>query len=62
MSAAMFTISYSEGLLVSILSGAAWDIAGNAAFAFLPIAIAALPLLVVPWFIPFHRTHGGAAH
>jgi CP family cyanate transporter-like MFS transporter len=55
MSAAMFTISYSEGLLVSILSGAAWDIAGNAAFAFLPIAIAALPLLIVPWFIPFGR-------
>lgn len=57
MSAAMFTISYSEGLLVSILSGAAWDIAGNAAFAFLPIAIAALPLLIIPWFIPFHREH-----
>jgi len=61
MSAAMFTISYSEGLVVSILSGAAWDIAGNAAFAFLPIAIAALPLLIVPWFIPFNRMQTGAA-
>ncbi len=37
MSAAMFTISYSEGLVISVLSGAAFDLAGNAAFAFLPI-------------------------
>ena len=41
----MFTISYSEGLLVSILSGAAWDIGGSPRFAFLPIALCALPLL-----------------
>lgn len=55
MSAAMFTISYSEGLLVSVLSGAAWDLGGSVRFAFLPIAISALPLLFVPAMIRFHR-------
>src|SRR5207248_8907018 len=45
MSAAMFTISYGEALVISVLSGAAWDIAGSARFAFLPIALSAVPLL-----------------
>jgi MFS transporter, CP family, cyanate transporter len=47
MSAAMFTISYSEGLFVSVLSGMSWDLMGDARFAFLPIAISTLPLLLV---------------
>ncbi len=55
MSAAMFTVSYSECLLVSILSGAAWDFSGRATFAFLPIAVAVVPLLIIPFFIPFER-------
>jgi MFS transporter, CP family, cyanate transporter len=55
LSAAMFTISYSEALVVSVLSGAAWDLGGSARFAFLPIAISALPLLFVPAMIRFHR-------
>jgi hypothetical protein len=55
MSAAMFTISYSEGLIVAVLSGAAWDLAGTARWAFLPIALTALPLLFVPAVIRFHR-------
>jgi CP family cyanate transporter-like MFS transporter len=55
MSAAMFTISYSEGLVVSVLSGAAWDIAGDPRFAFLPIALTALPLLLVAPAIRFSR-------
>ena len=55
MSAAMFTISYSEALLISVLSGAAWDLAGNARFAFLPIALSAVPLLFMPLVIPFRR-------
>ena len=55
MSAAMFTISYSEGLLISVLSGAAWDLGGSASFAFLPIALCALPLLFLPRFIRFGR-------
>src|SRR5262249_2177058 len=55
MSAAMFTISYSEALLVSVLSGAAWDLTGSARFAFLPIALSAVPLLFMPLVIPFRR-------
>jgi MFS transporter, CP family, cyanate transporter len=55
MSAAMFTISYSEALIVSVLSGAAWDAAGSARFAFLPIALSAVPLLFMPAVIPFRR-------
>jgi CP family cyanate transporter-like MFS transporter len=53
VSAAMFTISYSEGLLISVLSGAAWDLGGSPHFAFLPIAISVLPLLFVPAVINF---------
>ena len=53
VSAAMFTISYSEGLLISVLSGAAWDLGGSPHFAFLPIAISVLPLLFVPAVIDF---------
>jgi CP family cyanate transporter-like MFS transporter len=60
MSAAMFTVSYSGALMVSVLSGAAWDLAGNPAFAFLPIALSALPLLVVPPMIRFKRTPAAA--
>jgi CP family cyanate transporter-like MFS transporter len=60
MSAAMFTISYSEALVVAVLSGAAWDSGGSPQFAFLPIAISALPLLFVPAAIPFHRPHDAA--
>jgi CP family cyanate transporter-like MFS transporter len=55
MSAAMFTISYSEALIVSVLSGAAWDLAGSARFAFLPIGLSAVPLLFMPAVIPFRR-------
>lgn len=57
MSAAMFTISYSEGLVIAVLSGAAWDLSGNPRFAFLPMGLALLPLLVVPATIRFHRPH-----
>jgi CP family cyanate transporter-like MFS transporter len=60
MSAAMFTISYSEALIVSVLSGAAWDVAGSASFAFLPIALSAVPLLFMPLLIPFRRINQNA--
>ena len=56
----MFTVSYSGALVVSVLSGAAWDLFGNPAFAFVPIALSALPLLVVPPAIHFNRTRGAA--
>ena len=56
VTAAMLTISYSEGLIVSVLSGAAWDIAGSAGAAFLPIAISALPLVLLSPSIRLRRT------
>ena len=49
ISAAMFTLSYGQALIASVLSGAAWDLGGSPRFAFLPIALNALPLLVVPF-------------
>ncbi len=58
MSAAMFTISYSEGLLASVLSGMSWDLTGDARFAFLPIAVSVLPLLLVAPAIRFPRGRG----
>jgi CP family cyanate transporter-like MFS transporter len=60
MSAAMFTISYSEALVISVLSGAAWDLAANARFAFVPIALSAVPLLFLPVLIPFRRRNRNA--
>jgi MFS transporter, CP family, cyanate transporter len=55
VSAAVFTISYSQALLVSVLSGAAWDLGASPRFAFLPMAISALPLLFVPALMRFRR-------
>jgi CP family cyanate transporter-like MFS transporter len=60
MSAAMFTFSYSEGLVISVLSGVAWDLAGSARFAFLPIALSVLPLLIVPLAVGFDRMQHAA--
>jgi MFS transporter, CP family, cyanate transporter len=53
LSGAMFTISYSEALVISVLSGAAWDLGGAARFAFVPIVLAGLPILLVPATIRF---------
>ena len=55
VSAAVFTTSYSQGLLVSVLSGAAWDLGASPRFAFLPMALSALPLLFLPPFIRFRQ-------
>ena len=46
MSAGVFTIGYSIAMMVSVLGGIAWDVTHNAAFAFLPVAIAVLPIIV----------------
>ena len=51
----MFTISYAGTVVVSILCGAAWDIFGAARFAFLPIALAALPSILLAPTIKFRR-------
>jgi CP family cyanate transporter-like MFS transporter len=46
-SAAMFTVSYTVAMLFSVASGAAWDIAGDPRWAFLPIAISLLPQVLL---------------
>jgi len=55
VSAAMFTIGYSAAVAISVLSGVAWDAAGAARFAFLPIAISALPLILLVPTMRFER-------
>lgn len=55
VSAAMFTISYSGTMLISVLSGFVWDISGSARFAFLPIALSAVPSIVLILTINFSR-------
>jgi len=55
MSAAVFTVSYGVGVLCTVLGGVAWDLGGAAAFAFLPVAASALPMLLLAPAIRFHR-------
>jgi CP family cyanate transporter-like MFS transporter len=55
VSAAMFTISYASTVVIAIICGAAWDVAGAARFAFLPIALAALPSILLAPTIKFNR-------
>src|SRR5258705_11491169 len=53
ISAAMFTVSYCTAVVVSVVSGAAWDLGGSPRFAFLPVAVSALLLVFVPLTIRF---------
>ena len=55
VSAAMFTIGYAAAVGVSLVSGLAWDLGGTTEFAFVPIAIAALPLILLVPMIRFDR-------
>jgi MFS transporter, CP family, cyanate transporter len=54
-SAAMFTVSYTVAMLFSVLSGAAWDLAGDPRWAFLPIAISLLPQVLLIATLRFPR-------
>ncbi|MEX2126847.1 MAG: MFS transporter [Xanthobacteraceae bacterium] len=54
-SAAMFAVSYAVAMLFSVLSGAAWDLAGDPRWAFLPIAISLLPQILLIATIRFPR-------
>jgi CP family cyanate transporter-like MFS transporter len=47
VTAAMFTISYSCAVIVPVISGLAWDLSGIASFAFAPIAICGIILVVL---------------
>jgi hypothetical protein len=42
-------------MIVSVISGAVWDLTESAAYAFLPMAIAALPMTLLPPFIDFSK-------
>jgi MFS transporter, CP family, cyanate transporter len=55
ISAAMMTVSYTLAMLVAVASGAAWDLTGIPAAAFVPIGLCALLLLTVPATIRFER-------
>lgn len=55
VSAAMFTVSYLAAMTVSVLAGAAWDWTGVARAAFLPIGIAALPMILLTPSLRFRR-------
>jgi CP family cyanate transporter-like MFS transporter len=59
VSAAMFTISYASAMVVSMLSGVAWDLTGVESFAFLPIGLSALPLILLAPTIRFDRKPSG---
>jgi CP family cyanate transporter-like MFS transporter len=55
-SAAMFTISYALAMAISVAGGAVWDFTGHPAFAFLPIGLVVLPLVLLTPTIRFHRS------
>lgn len=52
-SAAMFVIGYTQAVMASVVGGAAWDLFGAPAWAFLPIALMLLPLVLLPGTIRF---------
>jgi CP family cyanate transporter-like MFS transporter len=45
LSAGMFTVSYSCAMAIAVASGAAWDLSGDARFAFLPIGASMLGII-----------------
>ena len=47
VTAAMFTISYSCAVIVPVISGLAWDLSGIAGFAFVPIALCGIVLVIL---------------
>jgi CP family cyanate transporter-like MFS transporter len=51
----MFTISYAMAMVTSVVSGAAWDFAGDPRWAFLPIALSILPQVLLIGTIRFPK-------
>jgi hypothetical protein len=47
MSAAAFAVSYSFAMLISFLSGAAWDVEGRVDAALIPILLGTLPISIL---------------
>jgi len=59
--AAALAIGYASAMLVSLAGGMAWDIGGNAVFAFGPVAVAAMPVLITIWMIPLQSASDDAS-
>jgi CP family cyanate transporter-like MFS transporter len=59
LSAGMFTIGYVLAVIIAVLGGVAWDLTGKPAFAFLPIAIGVLPLILLSAGLPLTREKAG---
>jgi MFS transporter, CP family, cyanate transporter len=55
-SAAAFAIAYSFAMLISFVSGAAWDIAGNVSAALFPIFLGTLPISILAPTLALKRT------
>lgn len=55
MSAGVFTLGYGLAMTISVLGGIAWDISGNAAFAFIPIAVWILPFMLFTLMTDFSK-------
>lgn len=60
VSAAVFTVSYSLGMVTAVVSGVLWDATGIPASAYLPIGLCAALILFLPATIPFHAGTGAA--
>lgn len=55
VAAAMFTISYTVAMVGSVVGGAVWDLLGHPRFAFLMLAVCALPLIVITPSLKFKQ-------
>jgi CP family cyanate transporter-like MFS transporter len=60
ISAAVFTISYSLGMITAVVGGVLWDLTGVPASAFVPIGLCAALILFLPATIRFHESGAGA--
>ncbi len=54
-SAAVFFMGYTQALATSVIGGALWDVTGHVAFAFLPLSLALMFLVILPRGFPFGR-------
>lgn len=57
VAAAMFTLSYTFAMVSSIVGGAVWDLLGHPRFAFLMLAVCALPLIVITPTLNFKQKY-----
>jgi len=49
----MLAIGYGIAMISSVIGGLAWDAGGSPAFAFIPVTIAVLSIVVVPLLTDF---------